>query len=234
MADTKEETKKSVEKAAPKKVSKLSLTFVDMLGKEAGTVSLPEEIFDVTASDALLAQYVRVYRSNQRQGTPGVKTRAEVVGSTRKIYRQKGTGRARHGAKSAPIFVGGGVTHGPTKREFNLKINKKQRIKALYYALSKMLKNASIVGLDLTKHASKTKESVAAIAALKIENKNRVLIVCSSKENASGVKKSFTNIENVDCVMATILNAFDVIKSRNIVFTKSGLEEFIEFRGFKS
>ena len=91
-------------------------------------------------------QYVHIYLTNQRQGTVSTKTRSEVRGSTRKIYRQKGTGRARHGAKKAPIFVGGGITFGPKPRIFALSMNKKQKKLALVSALSYALKEKKISG----------------------------------------------------------------------------------------
>src|SRR3990167_4404213 len=95
------------------KKSKLSLSIYNIEGKEQKTVELPKEIFSVAVNPSLLAQSVRVFLVNQRQGNVSVKTRGEVIGSTRKIYRQKGTGKARHGAIKAPIFVGGGIAHGP-------------------------------------------------------------------------------------------------------------------------
>src|SRR3989338_9847754 len=107
---------------------------------------MPKEIFAVEASPRLLAQYVRVYLANRRQGTASAKTRAEVKGSTRKIYKQKGTGKARHGDIKAPIFIGGGVVGGPIPRDFSLKFNKKQKRKVLFYALTLKLKQKDIFG----------------------------------------------------------------------------------------
>jgi len=102
--------------------------------------AFPKEIFAVKASDKLLSQYVYVYLNNLKKGRHKTKTRGEVAGSTRKIYRQKGTGRARHGDIKAPIFVGGGVAFGPTGQYRRLKLTKKMRRKALFYALSLKLK----------------------------------------------------------------------------------------------
>ena len=144
---------KKAKKVKTKKIHSKSLNSILLYsteGTKSGEIDVPSEIFDVTASDKLLAQYVRVYLANQRQGTNKVKTRSEVKGSTRKIYRQKGTGRARHGAKTAPIFVGGGVAHGPRLRSFKLKLNKKQRRKALYYSLTLMKKSGDIIRVSLT------------------------------------------------------------------------------------
>src|SRR5207248_616028 len=98
--------------------------------KASGKVSLPKEIFAETVNKKLLAQAVRVYLANKRQGNASTKTRGEVEGSTRKIYRQKGTGNARHGSIRAPIFVKGGIVHGPRPRDFSLGLSKKMRRKA--------------------------------------------------------------------------------------------------------
>ena len=137
-----------VETKKVEKKSKLSLSVYGIDGKEQKTIELPKDVFAATENKSLLAQAVRVYLVNQRQGNVKVKTRSEVIGSTRKIYRQKGTGKARHGAIKAPIFVGGGVAHGPKQKEYNLKFNKKEKKLALYGALSSKLKEKKIFGLD--------------------------------------------------------------------------------------
>src|SRR3989338_4775942 len=107
--------KKTVKKVKTATKSDLSLTVpvLDVSGKKTGTVTLPKEIFAVTVSPKLIAQAARVYSANQRQSSAKTKTRGEVTGSRRKVWRQKGTGRARHGDRYAPIFVGGGIAHGP-------------------------------------------------------------------------------------------------------------------------
>ena len=123
---------KVVQKKKVKKTVKAGLTIpvYGLDGKEKGAAELPKEIFTVEASPKLLAQYVRVYLVNRRQGTASTKTRGEVSGSTRKIYKQKGTGKARHGDIKAPIFTGGGVVGGPKPQDYSLKLNKKQTKKA--------------------------------------------------------------------------------------------------------
>src|SRR3989338_10897476 len=120
----------TIKKTTTVKKTSPSLVIYNIEGKEEKTIELPKDIFSVSANPSLLAQAVRVYLVNQRQGNVKVKTRSEVIGSTRKIYRQKGTGKARHGAIKAPIFVGGGVAHGPKQKDYNLKFNKKMRKKA--------------------------------------------------------------------------------------------------------
>src|SRR5579884_516617 len=127
MADAKKITKKAPTKADPKvqkttrvtagkestKSTELTAVVVGITGKSAGNITLPKEIFGAKVNPQLMSQAVRVYLANQRQGNAATKTRGEINMTTAKWYRQKGTGRARHGAKSAPIFVKGGVAHGP-------------------------------------------------------------------------------------------------------------------------
>src|SRR3972149_950729 len=113
--------KKAVTKKLPSQTG-LKLSVYNMAGKSVETLILPKEIFGAEINTHLMTQAVRVYLANQRRGTVKTKSRGEVNISTRKIYRQKGTGRARHGAASAPIFVGGGVAFGPKPRDYSLKL----------------------------------------------------------------------------------------------------------------
>src|SRR6185437_7247197 len=129
----------SVSQKEKSKVAPVSVDVVGIDGKVTGKIALPGEIFGEKLNKALLAQAVRVYLANQRQGNASTKTRGEVDGSTRKIYRQKGTGRARHGSVRAPIFVHGGIAHGPKPRDFSLTMPQKMKQKALFSALSTKL-----------------------------------------------------------------------------------------------
>jgi large subunit ribosomal protein L4 len=132
--------KKAIVKEAPKETG-LKLSVYDLKGAIAESLTLPKEIFGAKINNSLMAQAVRVYLANQRRGTLKTKSRGEVAISTRKIYRQKGTGRARHGAKSAPIFVGGGIAFGPKPRDFSMKLNQNMRRVALFSALSAKLRD---------------------------------------------------------------------------------------------
>ena len=219
-------------KNTPKKSGHVIPLF-SLAGMAAGEMALPVEIFAVTASDRLLAQYVRVYLANQRQATNTVKTRGEVTGSTRKIYKQKGTGRARHGAKSAPIFVGGGKAHGPRLHSFKLKLNKKQRQKALYSSLSLALKRQDIMAVDgAGKIDGKTKQLVGLLGKLKLDDYKKVLFVYSFGNKESGAAQAIHNLPGLRGTDARLLNAYDVLRSQKILFTKASLEDFIAFRGF--
>ena len=222
--------------AEPKKLAKtsstkkaLSINVFGIDGQKKPNLTVPEELFSVSASDRLLAQYVRVYSTNQRQGTRKVKSRGEVNISTRKIYRQKGTGRARHGAKSAPIFVGGGVAHGPTQREYMLKLNKKQKRKALLGSLSRTVKDNTVFVLDGAQSLGKTKDLLQTFNTILDNKTNRVLLVYASAQE-KGLYASAQNIENIEAVDARIINAHDVLKARHIAFTNEAMKDFIRFR----
>lgn len=212
--------------------SMLSAPLYDLAGKEIGTVPLPVEFFAVEGPTSLLTQYVRVYRANQRQGTSSSKTRSEVVGSTRKIYKQKGTGRARHGARKAPIFVGGGVAFGPRLADHSLSLTKKQRTRALFMSLSaKLADNGIIVIEKMSTLPPKTKSMSLLLKALKFDKK--VLLV-HAHEGTDGVVMSARNIKNILLREAKILNAYDAIYANKIVFAKEALDEFLEFRNPKN
>ena len=134
MPTSKTKTTKTVKKETPKVAKKttttrgsVSVPMYDNKGAKSGTFALPKEIFGAKVNDDLMAQAVRVYLANQRQGNAHTKSRGEINLTTGKWYRQKGTGRARHGAKSAPIFVGGGVAHGPRKKDYTLSLSKNMK-----------------------------------------------------------------------------------------------------------
>ncbi len=229
MAET--TTKKTVsKKAAPaakkpvvKKIAGLSIPVLNLLGKEASQASLPKEIFSTQASDKLLAQYVRVYMANKRQGNASTKTRAQVVGSTRKIYRQKGTGRARHGAKSAPIFVGGGVAFGPKTKDYSLKLNKKQKKKAFFYALTLQHKEGNIVGLQdkSLEIEPKTKLFSSLLKNAQLDNKKILLVTPEAKR--SNLVLASQNLSAVTWTNAASLNTYEVLNSEKIIFVEKAL-----------
>lgn len=208
------------------KKTNLSLSIYDIGGKVQKTVELSKEVFAVTANPSLLAQAVRVYLVNQRQGNVKVKTRGEVIGSTRKIYRQKGTGKARHGAIKAPIFVGGGIAHGPKQKEYNLKFNKKERKIALFGALSEKLKENKIFGLEektLTMKP-KTKAVVDFLKELKLIGKNNLMIM--KKMDRNNLVLSMRNISNITFVDVNSLNPYLILKSSSLIFVENALEVF--------
>lgn len=212
-----------VTKVAAKKDTGLTVDVFDTTGKVTATLSLPEEIFGAKINDALMSQAVRVYLANQRSGTASTKTRGEVQGSTRKIYRQKGTGRARHGGIRAPIFVGGGIAHGPRAHDFSLTMPKKMRRLALFSAITTKQQAGSIKIVDgFEALEPKTKVFAAALNALVTDKKKKVLFVLPGKTD--NVEKASRNLEGVTYVLANQLNTYDVLNTKTIVMMKPAIE----------
>src|ERR1035437_6570292 len=145
--------------------AKIQTKIYDQKGAEVGTIDLPAKVFAAKWRADLVHQVVQSMRSNKRAGTADTKDRGEVRGGGRKPWKQKGTGQARHGSSRSPIWVGGGVTHGPlAEKNYKRKISKKMRAQALFSVLSKKLKDGEIIFVDsLTVSAIKTKTAVGVI-----------------------------------------------------------------------
>lgn len=191
-------------------------------GEQGEKTALPKNRFEVKVAPELLAQAVRVYLQNQRKAAAKTKTRAEVEGSTRKIFRQKGTGRARHGSIRAPIFVGGGISHGPDgEQNYALKMTKPMTQKALAGALSEKYAEGKVVVLQEAKTQPKTKD------AFKLKNqlgvKSGIMVVTGQKESAD--QRAWRNLAGVSMTTVNALNTYDVLKAKLIVITNQGLEE---------
>ncbi|HVF69026.1 MAG TPA: 50S ribosomal protein L4 [Xanthomonadales bacterium] len=216
---------KPVSASAKTQTANLSISVYDLAGKVTGKVSLSSVIFGEPVNKKLLAQAVRVYQANKRQGNASTKTRGEVDGSTRKIYRQKGTGNARHGSIRAPIFVKGGIVHGPRPRDFNLELPKKMRRKALFSALSGKFADGEIKVLSgFEKIDAKTKSFAAVLKNLTLESKkNQLLLV--TPDNFESVKRGSKNIQGVSNTSANRLNALEVLRNKNLLIAKESLAE---------
>lgn len=195
-------------------------------GKKSGQVTLPREIFAAKINGQLMAQAVRVYLSNQRKAHPKVKTRGEVAGSGRKIWRQKGTGRARHGDRYAPIFVGGGVAHGPTGREnYQLKMSRRMRQQALFSALTSKFKDGEIVVVQgLAKIEPKTKKMIKILKTLGQDQK-LTIILPGIVEN---VTRAARNIKGVNLTKANLLNTYEVLNGGKLIFMKESVDKLKE------
>ena len=185
------------------------------------TVSVSDEVFGAAINESLLSQAIRVYLSNKRQGTSKVKTRGEVIGSRKKIWKQKGTGNARHGAKSAPIFVGGGVAHGPKGIEnWNLSLSKVMKKKALIAALSAQAENV-VVADNLSEIEGKTKKAAQFLDTINVTGKKVLLILDT---NSTDVLRAFNNIQEVTVIQDELVNALDIASVESIVMTKVALK----------
>ncbi|HET9947103.1 MAG TPA: 50S ribosomal protein L4 [Patescibacteria group bacterium] len=206
---------------APKKAT-LSVEVVNTAGKVVETISLPEEFFGGKVNAILMAQAVRVYLANQRQGTSSTKTRGEVDGATRKIYRQKGTGRARHGGVRAPIFVKGGIAHGPKPRDYSLSFPKKMRKAALISALSAKAQEGTIIVMDgFTKLEPKTQVFAKALTHAGYSKKSGLLFVMP--QYSLETYRAVRNLEGFHSTTAKQLNTYEVLRAKKIVFMKESL-----------
>lgn len=203
-------------------------------GKKVGTVALPERVFAVPWNATLVHEVVRGMQANARASTAHTKTRAEVRGGGRKPWRQKGTGRARHGSRRSPIWRGGGVTFGPRNaRDYSVKLNRAVRAKALGAVLSQKLRDNETIFLDtLSFDAPKAKEAKGVLAALSgimgaealaRKRKNAALIVLPARDAHS--EKSFRNFGNVRVRQAKDLNPVDVLTYKYAIM--AGAEQVV-------
>jgi large subunit ribosomal protein L4 len=195
-------------------------------GKEVEELELPDEIFGLKVSNDLVHQAVVAQTANAREVLAHTKDRSEVRGGGKKPWRQKGTGRARHGSNRSPIWRGGGVTFGPTnERNFSLKINKKMRKRALLMVLSSKVKSDQLVVLDDLKiNEAKAKEIAKIIKNLGGAKKdiNRGALVALAERNENIIKAA-RNISKVETISIDSLNVVDVLKMKYLVMTKDGI-----------
>jgi large subunit ribosomal protein L4 len=192
-----------------------------MAGDQVGTVNLPADIFEVEVNVGLMHQaYVR-QMANARLGTHNTKDRGDVNRTKAKWYRQKGTGRARHGARSAPIFVGGGVAHGPHPRDYSQKMPRKMRRQALRCALSALAADNQIVIVDkLDVDTPKTKAMSEIMGKLVGEHSAVVLVA----ERNEAVERSLHNLANVQPLRASYLNVRDLLSHDLLVIPRDALD----------
>ncbi|SLN51546.1 50S ribosomal protein L4 [Roseovarius litorisediminis] len=198
----------------------MKLDVIKLDGGKAGSVDLGEDIFGLEPRADILHRVVRWQRNNAQAGTHKVKTRSEVSYSTKKIYRQKGTGGARHGARSAPIFRGGGVYKGPVVRSHGHELTKKFRKLGLKHALSAKMAAGELVIIDAASSNGKT-----AVLAKQIKDLGwkRALIIDGAEVNTEFANAA-RNIEGLDVLPSMGANVYDILKRDTLVLTKAGVE----------
>jgi large subunit ribosomal protein L4 len=195
-------------------------------GAEKGEVTLPESVFGISWNADLVHSVVVGMQANAREGTAHTKDRSEKRGGGRKPWRQKGTGRARHGSRRSPIWTGGGVTFGPrSEKDYSVKINKKVRAKAFATVMSKKLADNEVIFVEtLAMDEPKTKDALAVIKALAkgsgndslaTKRKNAALVVLSDRNLAT--EKSFRNFGNVEVAQAKDINPVDLLTYKYVV-----------------
>lgn len=204
----------------------MNATVFSKEGKETGKVDLPDAVFAVTWNADLVHEVVTGMQANARQSTAHTKDRSEVRGGGKKPWKQKGTGRARHGSRRSPIWSGGGIAHGPrSDKDYSVKINKKVRAKALATVLSKKMTDNEIIFVDSLKmgepKAKEAKAIFAAIAngssndAMARKRKNAALIVLTERDEAT--EKSFRNFGNIEVAQAKDINPVDLLTYKYVV-----------------
>ena len=197
----------------------------DMSAKEIGEIELPENVFDVAYNEPLIHEVVVAYNANQRQGTKSTLTRSEVRGHAKKPYRQKHTGRARHGSTKSPEYKGGGVVFAPKPRDYSKKLNKQVKRIAFASALSAKLAQNDIIFIDEFKiDAPKTKEVQKFLDAFKIGGK---AVIVTDTPNADGVRAA-NNISDVKLQIAELLSTYDVVANKTLVLTKNAVKSLEE------
>lgn len=201
----------------------------DMEGNEAGKVPLTDKIFAEEINEPLVHEVVTAQLAAKRQGTASTKTRSEVRGGGRKPWRQKGTGRARHGSIRSPLWVGGGIIFGPKPRSYDKNIPKKKKKKAVKIVLSDKVNNEALFVLDeLSFSEPKTKNAVRLLENLELTGE-KVLLLLPEKDEA--IYLSARNIPAVEILTAESANTYDIINNDFVVTTEaalSRLEEVLE------
>ena len=195
-------------------------------GKETGELELPEEIFNTKINESLMHLVVKLYLANKRQGTAKTKSRSEVSGGGQKPHRQKGTGRARVGSNTSPLWVRGGKAFGASPREYSDKIPKKMRRAALFSAYSSRAKDNRVYVLNEIKiEQPKTKMVYSLLKDLSILDKKNLFIIGEDERN---LYLSGRNIKNVHIKSVKDINALDILWSDNILFSSEGLIKRIQ------
>ena len=206
---------------------------LNQLGEKVGTVTLKDEVYKIEPNEQVVYEVINAERAGMRQGTHKTKIRSEVRGGGRKPWRQKGTGRARQGSIRSPQWVGGGVVFGPQPRDYSKKVNRKVNSLAIKSLLSSRLATKDLIVLDELKiENGKTKEFVAVLKALELENLKTLVILKKAneeqKEEALKVLQSSNNIPSVKVQTVEHVSAYDLILADKLVLTKEAALEYVE------
>jgi large subunit ribosomal protein L4 len=185
-------------------------------GKVKGEIELPASVFAAEIKEHLLYLVLKGYRANQRQGTAKTKGRSEVSGGGRKPWRQKGTGRARAGSNTSPVWARGGKAHGPDPRDYTTKLPQQMRRQALAGALTSRANEGKIMVVDAIKcDPPKTKTMTSFLTALSLYGNRNLLVVDA---NGTALYQAGKNIKNLDIKPVSEINAYDVLNNENIIF----------------
>lgn len=201
----------------------LTARFFNAAGEPGDAVQLPEELFDGVVHEAALHQTIKAYLANQRQGNASTKTRGEIRGGGKKIWRQKGTGRARQGSIRAPHWRGGGVVFGPTPRSYRQDVPKKLKALARRSAFNQRALNGEITVLERWNiDAPKTRQVVDILGKIGVADAKRVLLLTNG--NKAPVYRSARNLPNVEVLPFAQASAYDVLRARQVVIEQGALD----------
>lgn len=197
-------------------------------GQETGrTVSLPETVFGITPNDHVIYLAVKQYLAHQRQGTHKSKERAEIVGSTKKIKKQKGTGTARAGSIKSPLFRGGGRVFGPKPRNYDVRLNKKVKTLARKSALSYKASEQNIKVLEgFSFESARTKDYLAILESLEVENKKTLLVLNDDNKN---IYLSSRNLPKAAVTTIDTLNTYEILHADQVLIAEDAVEKFSNF-----
>lgn len=205
-------------------MSKISVLNIN--GEKINEITLNEKIWRIKPNDAVLYDAIKLSRNAQRQGTHSTKTRSEVRGGGRKPWRQKGTGRARHGSIRSPIWVGGGTVFGPTPRNYSKKMNRKERALALKSALTyKVLNNELIIINDFDIENYKTKEMISKLEKIGIINEKTLIVVSELTDNLILATR---NLKNIQLLQVNEINTLDIIWAEKMLVTVETIKRIEE------
>lgn len=195
-------------------------------GTEQGQIDLEESVFGIPANAHAMYEAEKMYRANQRQGTASAQTRSEVSYTGKKMFRQKGLGRARMGSRRSPVRIGGGRAHGPKPRSYRYEIPKKVRRLALKSVLSTRAQSGSVLVIEsLDFDAPKTRQMVSVLSNMNVRDR-KCLVLMDRSDDA--VYKSCRNIVDVDINVATDTHVHEILRSDCLIFTREGLKQVEE------
>jgi len=205
----------------------MELTVYNIKGEDTGRkVQLDDTIYGIEPNEHVMYLAVRQYLADQRQGTHKSKERSEIAGSTRKLFRQKGTGGARRGDIKSPLLRGGGRVFGPKPRDYSFKLNKKVKVLARKSALSSKVTDGAIkVVEDFNFEAIKTKQMINVLDNFKVNGNRNLFVFAEPNKN---VILSSRNIQRTEVALARNLNTYDILKAKNIFLTESALKPIVE------
>lgn len=198
---------------------------LDLASQEVGDIELPDAVFDVPVNEPLIHEAVRSFLANRRAGTSATKTRGDVSGAGRKLWKQKGTGRARIASLRSPLWKGGGNAHGPQPRDWSYNLPKKMRKRAMCAAISERLREGNLLIVnDWNLSAPKTKDFINTLASLKLGGKT--LIVDSLKN--TNLMLASRNVQTTKVVNSYGVNIYDLVNHQKLVLTPKTVEELTD------